>query len=63
MKRFVICEINEKYLKNVKRQMKNQGLPLPKDDSHITITHKPVVTIDLKNLNCDCEICKLVKCR
>lgn len=57
-KKLVICEINEAYLKNVKEQMKKQKMPVPKDDSQITIAHKPLITIDSKDLNCDCKVCK-----
>ena len=57
-KKLVICEINENYLKNVKEQMKKQNMPIPKDDSQITIAHKPIKTIEIEKLNCNCEVCK-----
>jgi len=60
MRKLVICEINEAYLKNVKDQMKKQSMPLPKDDSHITIVHKPVTTFDY-DIKCECNICKKIK--
>ncbi len=59
-KKIVICEINENYLKNVKKQMKEQNMPMPKDDSHITIAHKPVTTFDY-DVECECSICKKIK--
>ena len=57
-RKLVICEINENYLKNVKEQMKKQNMPMPKDDSQITITHKPLVSIEPKDLDCNCKVCK-----
>ncbi|MBI2005227.1 MAG: hypothetical protein HYS80_00495 [Candidatus Aenigmarchaeota archaeon] len=60
MKKLVICEINETYLKNVKDQMKKQKMPIPKDDSQITIAHKPITTIDSKDL-CNCKVCSSLK--
>ena len=59
-RRLVICEINENYLKNVKEQMKKQNMPMPKDDSGITIAHKPITTIQVKEPNCNCELCKKI---
>jgi len=61
MKKLVLCEINENYLKNVKKQMKEQNMPMPKDDSHITIAHKPLSVINVEKLNCKCSLCSLVK--
>lgn len=63
MVKVVICEINENYLKNVKEQMKKQNMPMPKDDSQITIAHKPITTIEAKELNCNCEICSRISSR
>lgn len=60
-KKLVICEINENYLKTVKEQMKKQNMPIPKDDSNITIAHKPITTIEAGRLNCDCEVCKKLR--
>ena len=60
MKKLVICEINEEYLKNVKEQMKKQNMPMPKDDSHITITHKPLAYIGVEEL-CECDVCKKIE--
>ncbi len=60
MTKLVICEINESYLKNVKEQMKRQKMPMPKDDSQITVAHKPIVVIDSKNLECECKVCKRI---
>ena len=57
VRKLVICEINENYLKNVKEQMKKQKMPLPNDDNQITIAHKPITAIDVKELNCKCEVC------
>ena len=57
MVRFVICEINENYLKNVKEQMKKQNMPVPNNDTNITIAHKPLLTIE-KEIDCSCEICR-----
>ena len=59
-RKLVICEINENYLKNVKEQMEKQNMPMPKDDSQITIAHKPITTIEVKELNCKCDLCKRV---
>jgi len=59
-KKLVICEINESYLKNVKEQMKKQNMPMPKDDSHITIAHKPLASIDMEEL-CNCDVCKKIR--
>ncbi|MBI2542583.1 MAG: hypothetical protein HYW24_00125 [Candidatus Aenigmarchaeota archaeon] len=59
-KRFVICEINEEYLEKVKKQMKNQKMPLPKDDMNITIAHKPLVSIQSDDL-CDCKLCRKIR--
>ncbi len=59
-RRFVICEINENYLENVKKQMKEQKMPMPKDDSNLTIAHNPVGVIDIENLDCDCKNCKIL---
>ena len=59
-RRLVICEINESYLKNVKEQMEKQKMPVPKDDSSITIAHKPLSDIDTREL-CDCDVCKKIK--
>ena len=61
MKKLVICEINESYLKNVKEQMKKQNMPMPKDDSHITIAHKPLGEVELNNITCDCITCSKIK--
>lgn len=60
MKRLVICEINEGYLKNVKKQMEEQKMILPKDDSNITIAHKPLAVVD-SDLNCGCDVCSSIK--
>ena len=60
MKRLVICEINEEYLENVKKQMEEQKMPLPKDDSNITIAHKPLAVVD-SDLNCECNVCSSIK--
>lgn len=60
MKKLVICEINEEYLKNVKAQMEKQKMPLPKDDDQITIAHKPVINIEDKDL-CYCSLCNKIK--
>ena len=60
MKRLVICEINEEYLKNVKKQMEEQKMPLPKDDSNITIAHKPLTAVDF-DIKCECKLCNSVK--
>ena len=60
-KMLVVCEINEEYLKNVKEQMKKQNMPMPKDDSQITIAHKPVTTFDYDNIECECGVCKKIK--
>ena len=60
-KKLVICEINEAYLKNVKEQMKKQKMPMPKNDSQITIAHKPLLTIEKENIKCNCEICGILK--
>ncbi|MBI1978862.1 MAG: hypothetical protein HYS62_02235 [Candidatus Aenigmarchaeota archaeon] len=57
MRKLVVCEINETYLKNVKEQMKKQRMPIPEDDNQITIAHKPIAVIDSRDL-CDCKICK-----
>lgn len=57
VKRLVICEINETYLKNVKNQMEKQKMPMPKDDSQITIAHKPISRISLDEL-CECKVCR-----
>lgn len=59
MKKLVICEINENYLENVKKQMKKQEMPLPKDDSQITIAHKPLATVEAEP-NCKCHVCKKI---
>ena len=61
MAKLVICEINENYLKNVKKQMKKQNMPMPKDDMNITIAHKPIVTFDYENIECECNVCKKIK--
>ncbi|MBI2084435.1 MAG: hypothetical protein HYT70_02385 [Candidatus Aenigmarchaeota archaeon] len=60
MPKFVVCEVNEEYLGKVKEQMKKQKMPLPKDDSQITIAHKPVATISTDEL-CDCKVCARIK--
>ena len=60
-RKLVICEINEVYLENVKEQMKKQKMPMPKDDSQITIAHKPIMIIDSKDLGCDCKVCSKIK--
>ena len=59
-KRLVICEINEEYLKKVKRQMKQQKLPMPKDQSHITVAHKPIFSIEISP-DCECKTCQLIR--
>ena len=56
-KRFVVCKINEEYLRKVKNQMKKHKMPIPKNYADITIAHKPIVTIDTNEL-CDCKVCK-----
>ena len=58
-RRFVICQVNEHYLKNVKEQMKKQKMPLPKDDTQITIAHKPITSISSDEL-CNCAVCKKI---
>jgi len=60
-KKFVVCEINENYLKNVKEQMKKQNMPLPQDDCNITIAHKPLIEVGSEDLNCDCKVCSSLK--
>ncbi len=60
MKRFVLCEINEGYMKKVKKQMIEQKLPMPKDDTNITVAHKPVREI-IMDSSCDCKVCAIVK--
>lgn len=60
-KKLVICEINETYLKSVKDQMKKQNMPIPKDDSQITIAHKPITVINIENLSCNCEVCQQIR--
>ncbi len=57
--KFVVCRVNENYLKNVKKQMKEQKMPLPKDDGNITIAHNPVATFSSEDL-CDCNVCKKI---
>lgn len=59
-KKFVICEINAEYLKNIKSQMKKQKLPMPKNDANITLSHKPVAEIDLID-RCPCNVCTIIK--
>lgn len=59
-RKLVLCEINENYLKNVKEQMKKQNMPMPKDDSNITIAHKPITTLEVEKLDCECEVCKKI---
>lgn len=61
MRKLVICEINESYIKSVKEQMEKQNIPLPKDDSQVTIAHKPVKIIEVEKLNCTCEVCKKLR--
>ena len=60
VRKLVICEINETYLKNVKEQMKKQNMPIPKNDSNITIAHKPITTVEVKESNCTCEVCRRI---
>lgn len=60
-RKLVLCEINESYLKNVKEQMKKQKMPIPKDDSGITIAHRPLTTIEVGKSNCACEVCKKLR--
>lgn len=59
-KTLVICEINENYLKNVKKQMTEQKLPMPKDDVNITIAHKPLTKIEVEKVNCNCKVCNKI---
>lgn len=58
-KKLIICEINEEYLKTVKKQMKKQNMPMP-NDYQITIAHKPVAAIEVKEPNCNCEVCRKI---
>ncbi|MBI2545037.1 MAG: hypothetical protein HYW22_00340 [Candidatus Aenigmarchaeota archaeon] len=60
-KRFVVCEVNESYLKNVKDQMARQNMPMPEDDCNITIAHRPIIEIDSDDLKCNCEVCSSLK--
>ncbi len=56
-RKLVVCEINQEYLKKVKKQMSEQKMPVPKDDMHITISHKPLTIIEIES-GCDCKVCK-----